>query len=148
MQTAFSYFRRRFLICVSPIFYGFLIASLIISCTQRYPADPVDRLVRELRGSTDFGDGIHTPIRLPATAKPEQVAAKVLTLALNETITNITVLEVKPVIISYGYKPGDIPPPGSEYTAILVDMKPLQKIVLIKYQRDEFAWWNEIYNAK
>jgi hypothetical protein len=104
--------------------------------------------VRELRGSNTFTEGIHTPIPLPGTAKPEEVAAKVLTLALNEPITNMTVLKVKPVIISYEYKPGDIPPLGSEYIAVLVDLKPQQKIVLVQYKKDESAWWNEVYDVK
>jgi hypothetical protein len=103
--------------------------------------------VQELRASTDFTEGIHTPIGLPATATPQEVAGKALTLALNAPITNINVLEIKSVTIAYQYRSGDIPPPGSEYIAVLVDMRSAHKIVLIQYHKDEGVWWNEIYQV-
>jgi hypothetical protein len=146
---------------VGNLFFGMCFTCLaclfLPGCTPP-PADPIDRLVKELSADDMFPSGLSSPIYLPAKASPKQVALIALNgMALNpsqvkaeldQLETNVVVLEIKPVVI---YKPQDGPPPEDrKYTAVLVDTKPAQKIILMQYQAfaPDPEWWAEVFDAK
>lgn len=119
-----------------------LVTYILIGCT---PSDPIDRLVKEESSDPMFGNGMYFPITLPETTPPNQIAA----MALNDTLTNLVVLKIKNVIISYG-KEQDMMPETTRYTAVLVGTRDGVKIVLAQYRSDKpvVGWWTRVYDVK
>jgi hypothetical protein len=124
---------------------SFLMIVLLAGCT---PANPIDRVVQKESSNQYFPSGMSALINLPATASPAQVASS----ALGESLTNITIMKIRPVRIVYK----DMKDVAKEqpdlfnYTAVLVDTKSGQKVVLLQYNNHArlSGWWSGVYDIQ
>jgi hypothetical protein len=121
-----------------PSFIGILIA-ILVGCRQ---PGQIDRVVEEASSDPEFLSGLHNPIKLPEGAPPAQVAAA----ALFDSRTNLTILEIRRVTISYGDQ-REVAPETTKYVAVLVDMQPGRKVVLMQYHRG-MGWLDWVYEVK
>ena len=118
---------------------------LLAGCT---PANPIDRVVQKESSNQYFPSGMSALINLPATALPAQVASS----ALGESLTNITIMKIRPVRIVYK----DMKDVAKEqpdlfnYTAVLVDTKSGQEVVLLQYNNHArlSGWWSGVYDIQ
>jgi|ERR1035441_5026035 hypothetical protein len=123
-----------------------LVFLSIIALVGCKPKDPIDRVVAETSANPHFGNGMFSPILLPATASPIEVAAK----ALGYSTTNFTVSEVRHVHISYHHQEDSISPDITSYTAVLVPFGSGQRVILLKYRKSSLHspgfWWSCKYD--
>ena len=119
--------------------------AALVAMTGCNSGDPIDRLVNRVGSDSTFGNGMYLPIPLPNTTSPENVAAA----ALGYSLTNLVIIEVKPVDISYGDQ-RRLAPETTKYIGVLVRTKVGDKIVFLQYQPNplEGGWWSRAYDAQ
>jgi hypothetical protein len=141
-QNTYYSLRPNRLAQLNAVFFICLVAAVLLGCAS---TDPIDRLVKKVSSDPWFTSGLYMPIHLPDTASPEQVVAR----ALNVAPTNLMVIEVKRVTISYGNQI-KIDPKSTEYVAVFVGTKPVYTVVFIQYRPDKYApgWWWRAYDVK
>ncbi len=106
-------------------------------------ADPIDNLVTNLSSSHGMWiNGIAPIIELPETATTEQVVERVFKMTGFDEgqVTRFKILETRTVHIQ-----GSVP---DLYTAVLVETKFGEKIVLLRYEGKTIGWWSRVYKSK
>jgi hypothetical protein len=83
--------------------------------------------------------GMYSPMRLPRTASPEQLIARIIetTSFAGGKVKTYQAAEVRMVRIS-----------GVPYTAVLIETNVGRKIVLLRYEEHVAGWWSRIYDVK
>jgi hypothetical protein len=131
-----------------------LVSAAFTGCTH---ADSIDILVENITHQTPhddrnrFPNGFWSDVRLPATATPKQLIAKLphgdFFGALNTT--NVSILKSRHVRIAYSEKEASTL--DADYTAILVQTDSDREILLAQYNPangTNASWEVRIYDAK
>jgi len=136
-------------------------ALVLVGCGHQSEKDPIDRIVKEDSGASSlFGNGVHTPARLPKTASINEVTSNVLSMYFAPAKADIAILQIRRVYISQGPNADMLVPKGTfNYTAVLANTSYGQKVVLLKYEAEPTnsplydpclpgSWWNEVYDVE
>ena len=109
--------------------------AAILGCAR---VDPIERVVLTESSNSHFPSGMFKPLRLRATASPQDVVRLAIThhdpLDLN-VLSGVTIVTNRTVQIC-----------GESYTAALVQRSiGRQQVVLIRYDSNFSGWWSRVY---
>jgi hypothetical protein len=125
-----------------------IFAALLVGCATK--PDPIDRLVAKLspphpsgKPYVSFGwdSGIFPVLGLPQTASTDELVSKALHMNGNSQVTDYEILKIREVHEEHGNLP-------NRYTAVLIQTKFGQKIVLLKYVNQAVGWWSRVYDVE
>ena len=129
-----------------------LVAVFLTGCGHR---DPIDRVVRQASANPWFGNGLFMPIRLPATATPQQLTSAAFKQDISELCSVTNIIESRKVQIIRKGMPKDIIDEKHidyfTYAAVLVDTDVGRKVVLFHYfdggkDKKAAGWWHQVYH--
>ena len=111
---------------MKPVMLAILAVAIVAGCG---PRDPIERIVQKESGNAYFGNGMYSPINLPATASVEQVICKIFPPG-TKILTN------REVRIS-----------DEMYRAALVETGGQRKVLLLQYHPGSkiSGWWHKVY---
>jgi hypothetical protein len=133
--------RSKLLLCLA------LIIGLVAGCSSTPPHDPdaIDRLAADLKSTDGIwlnGFPSSFTVNLPPTATTSNVVAAVFHKTLFDPgrVKQFTILETRQMNLS-----DDVFP--SYYTMVLAKTNLGEKIVMIRYSKEEGSWWHRVYDA-
>lgn len=124
---------------------GALMVTLLVGRNEapalsKVKLDPIERLVIRLSSSPLWGNGIYVPVKLPESASNEELVAAAFAVTALDLRGDWRVGEARPVHFEHT-------PEGEIYTAVVVETRLGQKIVLLQYQ-SKSGWWNRVFDAE
>jgi hypothetical protein len=119
------------------LFIVLVLAVSLLGCSKS--TDPISRVVTQESHNEFFGNGMWSPIRLPPSATATQVISSILG-------TNLTILEVRSVRVSYNDETAKIIDPN--YIGVLVKNANGQKVYLLQYQPRSGGWRSWDHDVK
>lgn len=123
---------------------GALMVTLLVGPNKapelgKVKLDPIERLVTRLSASPLWGNGIYVPLKLPESASKEELVAAAFAVTALDLRGDWRVGEARPVHFEHT-------PESETHTAVLVETRLGQKIVLLQYQSAS-GWWNRVFDV-
>lgn len=133
-------------------FYA-IVAALVLGCATK--PDQIDQLVAKLSPPHPPGhvfafsawrNGLYPVLGLAATASADEVVSKALQMSrfgggISGPKVEHKILKIRVVQVEEGGSP-------NAFTAVLIQIKAGQKIVLLKYENPAAGWWSRVYDVE